>query len=51
MIPSTVKEQTVEICRNCHPVYTGKQTKDLRGGRVDRFKARMQKTEEKKQGA
>lgn len=51
MIPSTVKEQTVEICRNCHPVYTGKQTKDLRGGRVDRFKARMQKTEEKKQAA
>ena len=47
-IPSTIKEQTVETCRNCHPIYTGKQQKDLRGGRVDRFKARMQKTEEKK---
>jgi len=44
-IPSTVKEQTVETCRNCHPIYTGKQQKDLRGGRVDRFKSRMEKTE------
>jgi large subunit ribosomal protein L31 len=51
LIPSTVKEQIVETCRNCHPIYTGKQTKDLRGGRVDRFKARIQKTEEKKQAA
>lgn len=50
-IPSTVEAQTVEICRMCHPVYTGKQTKDLRGGRIDRFKSRMQKTEEKKQAA
>ncbi len=48
LIPSTVKEQTVEICRMCHPVYTGKQQKDLRGGRIDRFKSRMKKTEEKK---
>lgn len=51
LIPSTVAEQTVEVCRNCHPIYTGKQTKDLRGGRVDRFKSRMAKTEEKKSAA
>lgn len=44
LIPSTVEEQVVETCRNCHPIYTGKQQKDLRGGRVDRFKARMEKT-------
>ncbi len=43
LIPATVKEQTVETCRNCHPVYTGKAQKDLRGGRVDRFKQRLAK--------
>ena len=48
LIPSTVAEQTVEICRMCHPVYTGKQTKDLRGGRIDRYKSRMEKTAGKK---
>lgn len=46
-IPSTLKEQTVEVCRNCHPIYTGKAQKDLRGGRVDRFKQRLQKSQEK----
>lgn len=48
MIPGTVEDITVETCRNCHPVYTGKQQKDLRGGRVDRFKARLEKSKEKK---
>ena len=49
LIPSTIKEQTVETCRNCHPIYTGKQQKDLRGGRVDRFKSRLEKSEKAKQ--
>lgn len=40
MIPATVKEQQVEVCRACHPIYTGKQQKELRGGRVERFKKR-----------
>ena len=40
-IPSTVKEQTVEVCRGCHPIYTGKQQKDAKGGRVERFRKRM----------
>ncbi len=40
-IPSTVKEQTVEVCRMCHPVYTGKETKTRTGGRIDRFRKRM----------
>ena len=40
-IPSTVEEQQVEICRNCHPVYTGKQATEVRGGRIDRFRKRM----------
>lgn len=41
LIPSTVKEQTVETCRMCHPVYTGKETKVRSGGRIDRFRKRM----------
>ncbi|MBI1813117.1 50S ribosomal protein L31 [Candidatus Peregrinibacteria bacterium] len=43
LIPSTVKAQTVEVCRACHPIYTGKAQKDLKGGRVDRFRKRMAK--------
>jgi len=42
-IPSTVKTQSVEICRACHPIYTGKAQKDLKGGRIDRFRQRMAK--------
>ncbi len=38
LIPSTVEEQTVETCRNCHPIYTGKQQTEARGGRVERFR-------------
>jgi large subunit ribosomal protein L31 len=40
-IPSTVEKQTVEICRMCHPVYTGKKQTEARGGRVERFRKRM----------
>lgn len=40
-IPSVIKEQTVESCRACHPVYTGKESKELKGGRVERFRKRM----------
>jgi large subunit ribosomal protein L31 len=38
LIPSTIKEQSVEVCRMCHPVYTGKQQTEARGGRVERFR-------------
>ena len=41
LIPSTVKEQQVEVCRMCHPVYTGKKQTEARGGRVERFRKRM----------
>jgi large subunit ribosomal protein L31 len=40
-IPSTVKEVTVEACRMCHPVYTGKKQMEVRGGRIERFRKRM----------
>lgn len=48
LIPSTVKEQSVEVCRACHPIYTGKKVTDLRGGRIDRFRKRLSETEKKK---
>lgn len=38
MIPSIIKEQSVENCRMCHPIYTGKQATEVRGGRVERFR-------------
>lgn len=40
-IPSTLKSQEVEVCRMCHPVYTGKSQKEAKGGRVERFRKRM----------
>ncbi len=48
LIPSTVEEQTVETCRMCHPIYTGKAQKDLKGGRIDRFKKRAEASASKK---
>jgi large subunit ribosomal protein L31 len=41
MIPSTIKEQSVEVCRMCHPIYTGKKQTEAKGGRVERFRKRM----------
>ena len=38
-----------EVCSNCHPFYTGKQTILDTGGRVARFEARYaKKTADKK---
>ncbi len=47
LIPSTIKEQTVETCRACHSIYTGKRQTERRGGRIDRFKSRLEKSEKK----
>ena len=40
---STVNGDTirVEICRNCHPLYTGKRKLVDSTGRVDKFKKRF----------
>lgn len=38
----------MEVCRACHPIYTGKKVTDLRGGRIDRFRKRLSETEKKK---
>jgi large subunit ribosomal protein L31 len=32
----------VEICSNCHPFFTGKQKFVDAGGRVDKFKKRLE---------
>lgn len=37
-IPSTVKQQQVEVCSNCHPIYTGEYRGIMASGRVDRFR-------------
>ena len=34
---STKPEISVEVCSECHPFYTGKQSRASRAGRVDKF--------------
>lgn len=44
---STIKEEyKTEICSNCHPFFTGKQKLIDTSGRVDKFRAKMQKAED-----
>lgn len=45
---STVPELVVDVCSNCHPFYTGKQKLVDTAGRVDRFKAKQQAADAKK---
>lgn len=46
---STTKEIKVEVCGACHPFYTGKQDHLIdTTGRVDKFKAKMEKAKELK---
>lgn len=40
---STSDSITVDICSACHPFFTGKQKLVDTGGRVDKFKRRMEK--------
>ncbi len=48
-IPSTVKKQQVEICSNCHPIYTGEYRGLMASGRVDRFKKMQEASAKKKE--
>jgi large subunit ribosomal protein L31 len=41
---ATVDSISVELCNQCHPFYTGKQKLVDTGGRVDRFKRRLEKS-------
>jgi large subunit ribosomal protein L31 len=45
---ATVDTINVELCNQCHPFYTGKQKLVDTGGRVDRFKRRLEKSGQKK---
>lgn len=47
-VGSTVPELKVEICSNCHPLYTGNKRLVDTAGRLDRFKERMKKTKKLK---
>lgn len=48
-IPSTVKSQQVEICSNCHPVYTGETRGIMASTRVDRFRKVQALSKEKQE--
>ncbi|MFA6552602.1 MAG: 50S ribosomal protein L31 [Candidatus Paceibacterota bacterium] len=40
-VGSTKEKISVEICSNCHPIYTGNEKVIDTAGRVERFKARQ----------
>ena len=44
---STSPQIELEICSNCHPYYTGKQKLVDTAGRVERFRRRHEKSDEK----
>jgi large subunit ribosomal protein L31 len=46
---STKETIRVEICSKCHPFFTGKQKLIDTAGRVERFRRKYAKLEEKKQ--
>jgi large subunit ribosomal protein L31 len=39
-VRSTRSGLSVDVCAECHPVYTGVERAAARGGRVERFEAR-----------
>jgi len=45
---STKDNITVEICSSCHPFFTGKQKLVDTAGRIERFRKKYQKFQEKK---
>ncbi|MBI4947999.1 50S ribosomal protein L31 [Candidatus Berkelbacteria bacterium] len=46
-IGATVSDYRLEICSNCHPMYTGKMKMVDTAGRLDRFKMRLEKAQTK----
>lgn len=45
---STVADISVEICSQCHPFFTGKQKLVDTTGRVEKFRKKYAKAEDKK---
>ena len=48
---STADQIRVELCNECHPFYTGRQKLVDSGGRVERYKQRMAKSQAKQAAA
>lgn len=48
---STIPEIAVEICSNCHPLFTGQQKFVDTAGRVDKFRQREEIAKKKQQEA
>ena len=48
---STVKEINVEICSQCHPLFTGQQKIVDSTGRVERFRRKYQASVKQDRGA
>lgn len=44
---STVEKIHVEVCSQCHPFYTGKQSRSSKTGRVEKFNQKYGFKEEK----
>lgn len=47
-VGSTVEKMVVEICSACHPYYTGQHRFVDTAGRIDKFKARLEKAKMQK---
>lgn len=45
IVGSTVEELQTEVCGNCHPFYTGQDTIMDTTGRIERYQARLSKTQ------
>jgi large subunit ribosomal protein L31 len=43
-VGSTQEQLRVDICSNCHPFYTGKQTIVDTAGQVERFQKRLERS-------
>ncbi len=48
VVPSTKESIDIEICSVCHPFWTGNDRSVDTAGRVERFKARAAKKDDKK---
>jgi large subunit ribosomal protein L31 len=46
-VGSTKKEISVEICSQCHPFFTGKQKLVDTAGRIERFRKKYEKFQNK----
>jgi large subunit ribosomal protein L31 len=47
-VGSTKKDISVEICSQCHPFFTGKQKLVDTAGRIERFRKKYEKFQNKK---